>query len=373
MATTRRDWAEPGRWFMDTLMAACRHAWQAGKPIIGTEDVFIELARRMPSLRRQLGSVLDKLDRQALAQSWDDLSPTSSADSPIANEVDAILREVTWLARRSLGIAASDAAPPWSENSRVVVKQALRDAVGIGLGVAHGMHLLVGILAVPENGAVRLLREAGLSSRKLQVEMPVTTSIRREGRPHTPSVDLLRVAGQLTRPKPGVVRLPVLVLGLTLRLRLRKPVTITALELEAVRQAVRAGRDFCTSLHVVFALCAMERQLEAVGLQLSPRRQRANSGGAVLNKWGICMDLGASIPARLPSERVTVDRRVISQSDPRWSMDAEAVCGKTPKGTTDILFEVLRTEDTAAHLYLRQNGVDVDALRVDLIRHNDEM
>jgi hypothetical protein len=364
-----------------TLSDAARRSWRAGREPVDTVDLLVVIAGRLTALRNRLAHVLPRLrDEGAGRPSGLRIGEPparlpgreESTRLPIGFETAATLREATWQARRRLRRRAQEPAPAWSSGIAAAVETALAEAGTVGVTHAHAGHLLLGVLADPNNRACRLLAEIGVDTEALADAVPWGADLPFDPEPLAQSTTDLRLLGVLASPQPPVVR------GLGRLLRAVRPnpggPILFAVRREAVRQAVRMGDQQVGQDHLLIALCALAHDLRATGQRLADPLIPVNSAVYLLSERGVEYPVVAAQAAQLAREDTAVDTRRWrpERADPPYAVDfisaadlaMRYVKGRDPAwlGTTHLLMALLSFPKGAATRVLRACDVDTRAM-----------
>jgi hypothetical protein len=209
--------------------------------------------------------------------------------------------------------------------------------------------------------------------------------------PRSEIVGSLAAYGVLSRPaQPGGFGLRVWVLRRVIR-RAGVDLMQLALELEAIRQAVRLGSSQVTTAHLLLATIELDRSLQAVGASLPAPRSAVSQAGQVLGQHGVDYLAAVGSTAELatvPEPVATVApgpwwrkrRRWWWWTDPRspaWAASAGAAAeaaaahaarDQTRVGSSHLLIAAVADPDGPAGLVLRRLGADPAAVSEEVAR-----
>ena len=290
-------------------------------------------------------------------------------------EVASTLREATWRGGKANRGAVWPSVPQWSKGVYLGTRQALLDAQSMGLGHAHWGHLLVALLAGPDNGVRELLDRLGWNTGAIR--LPEEVDVRRDGAPFAPAVDALWLLGALTVPS-SALRAPFALLRAAALSTSRTSPVMAALEQEAIRQAARLGAGRVGQAHLILATCSIDEQLQATNRRLAPRYARYHSGGRTLSKWGVRYGAAALAAGKVLELAGPIDRarRWRSQrGDPAFGSDAaQAIEGATALSrrlghryvsTAHLLASLLADKTGSGTILVGSLGVDVTGIAGD--------
>lgn len=370
------------------LYSACRRARVHRAGHIGTEHVLygILLRVRWDSAWAALPRTLKERDRSSGPAPAD---PDGDGSVPDV-EVLGSLREAAWMtARRDRRKRRHTPTPGWHPEVGAALGAALASAAADGVRHAGPRYLLAGVLADPRSGARELLRSCGVDPSRLLAaaradhlpgrDAPLKTAVEKlEGlrvletrsRASTLVYAPLRPLARLTRVDPMLV----------------------ALEMEAVRQAVRAGATQLHTGHLLLAALELDRNLQAVGATLPEPLAAVNGAGGVLAEHGVDYRTVAACAETLavplePTVRVGPGPwwwkpsrrrwwRVVA-GDPPWAISAgtaadralaDAQNQRTRAGSSHLLVAALAVPDGPASRLLRQLGADSQTVAAETAR-----
>jgi hypothetical protein len=365
----------------DALSGAFYRAARDGRNVVGVQYVLDSLAQRSAALTAQFGRILRQeiRSRRGVGQ-----SSVEGDDQPASFdyccekgdlEVAGTLREAAWRGYKGNRRAMWSRLPQWSTGVCLSTRQAFLDAQAVGLGHAQWGHLLVALLAGPDDTARELLDRLGV--RTNAVRLPEEVDVRIEGAPFAPAVDALWFLGALTIPS-AALRVPLSLLRAAALLGSRTSPVVAVLEQEAIRQAARLGAGRLGQAHLILAMCSVDEQLRATNRRLAPRYASYHSGGRILFKWGVTYGAAARSLSRLPELVGPIDRtkRWRSQrGDPVFGLDAAQVIGDATAlsmrlghrhaGTLHILASLLADKTGSGRTVVGSLGVDVAGLARD--------
>jgi hypothetical protein len=347
--------------------------------------VMDAMARRCPPLGNQYGRVL--LQRMQDGQNGDCVSPGFSAIprsvaggrdfDPASIETVAVLREAERMARKRLPHPRSPDRPIWSNNVFDCVRHAILDASSIGVKHVHWGHLFAHLSTNASDSTHEVLTKLGVDCNRLR--LPDHIDLKGCDRPIAPAADVLMVIGALNVPASRTARF---VLGAWRWLATSRgsvsPVVL-AIELEAIRQAVRYGSEQVGPVHLLVAICTLHQQLEDLGRSLSLDVWPYNAGAAVLARWGVDRSTLSKEAShfQIPVAATDSSRRWRSRpSDPGFGRDAARVVrlaehradtlGHRSCGTNHLLAALLEDPSGAAHVLVENMGVNVASLANDI-------
>lgn len=357
------------------LVAACRSARSGSNKKLHTDHILFALVLR--------GTASPEIERPAqrhLRRSLRDMAGSSdlSGDYPLAapstpySEAEAALREAWWASAKGTWSGGKYSTEiNWSSDSLEAVMKALGRAGSLGIRCAGPAHLLEAILSDPRGPAASLLNEHGVDLKRAIQAAYLKTPIDSSDEPNTPVVNTLRIFRVIPGSSAIVLAFARVLTSYTLRLSRLGAVQL-ALEHEAIRQAVRVGAERVTTAHLLFALLALDEQLEEVQVALPERVAMSNRGGAILRTFGVSLRAVPSHGTELrdPGPVTPRHRRRLWRSNPRnppWTAvaanaadRAPQLAGGGPVGSTALLQASLAESGGAAALLLRSLGVEPD-------------
>jgi hypothetical protein len=240
LSMRRPTFAMAGDQMIGILAAAGSRAWRDRRAVVDTADIVAVLARR-----REL-----RCGYRARRRLWTwprrcEAAAHTPALAAIDHEASAVLREALWIARRRARRSAGEVALRWCSCAHRVVRRALREAADMGVGDAHGAHLILAIVVDPVCCGYHALAEAGPDPRDIQPT--VLASAGRDGRVRAPALAQLAALSALSHPPPKAGRPWA---GRMLLRRLGASAVAYAIGTEATRQAARCGAAEIGAVHV---------------------------------------------------------------------------------------------------------------------------
>ncbi|MDG4783145.1 Clp protease N-terminal domain-containing protein [Micromonospora sp. WMMD961] len=365
-----------GRELTWTLAGAAGVCWRDGRDVVDTSDVAVELTTRMMSFKRLLGRKAKHLGGVASDIPSEAAVVESSGDSrsPVDQEVEAVLREAMWNARRDLRYDNLVSPPLWSSAVHAAVRNALGIARTHGVRYAHGMHLLGALIEDPACRASVALANLGICGEDIARAVPMEVSVAAEGTPVTFTAGFLAGMGVLNGPGGALSRR---LRSRVSRLILRSDIglILPSLDQEAIRQTVRMGAAQVDSVGVLAAVLSLDEQLAYSGRAIAPPWAAANAAGEFLAERGLDVSAIVTRVAVLPQPASTGDRTYRWRSlraDPPFGAEAAAVTdealrlsGNGEVGTSHLVLAMLTLDDCAAQRLLRRLIV-LHELRRDL-------
>ena len=270
----------------------------------------------------------------------DGTEPPTSASAAVS-----ILREAQW--RATPDQAARSV--PWTAGLISTVAATLQACADLDVRHAHSVHLALGVFADPGNRACEALAAATDVARDTALArltgLP-TAGI--DAEPWVPAVARLSEDHALADARPGLFG----------RIFHHHDVASTspALQVEAVRQAVRAGASQVDERHLLLAVLSLHEQLTIAGKTLAESAAPDNRAGELLAPSGLtAATLAATLqaPDLLPPSWPQPDVSA-------WT-SAAAAAARGAVGTTEVLARLL-DQPAAAALLERTPGTS-DALR----------
>jgi hypothetical protein len=283
-------------------------------------------------------------------------------------------------------------APPWHPDVRAAVRRALDEAGAIGVAHAGARFLVAAVLEDRGGRVQKLVSDCGLDPSELRERLssdPVGAD-----EPVAELVGSLKAFRVLPAPPPtgrkvahAVLRAMFTMVRLT-----RVDYLLLALEMEAIRQAVRMGSAQVTTAHLLLTVLELDRNLEALGEQLPGALATANCGGRVLADHGIGYDAAIAAATEIsdpvepaaapvagpwwwkPSRQRWWRTKYLN---PPWAASAAEAADRTGTdtrrrrtrpGTGPLLAAVLAEPDGPACQVLHQLGADPATVSVETTR-----
>ena len=266
----RERHAYVGETALFSLKDACRIARDRGAAVIGTDHVVLAIVQA-PIMKDAMWQMTETLHSSVEVPSESAAGDLAlGVESSTGRDVFGVLREAQW---HAFGIPSAHAVvAQWSDQARDAVYAAVSIAVGAGDEWADRGHLLKAVFDDVGSAARRVLGQCGVEPAEL---LSIAADVLPSSGPPVPVVDYLRFADVLTRRRDGVGR------WRAQRRLLRSGSwfaqasdILAALEIEAVRQAVRLAHSQVTSANLVLAVLSFDEQMAFNGDQL-PREPSA--------------------------------------------------------------------------------------------------
>ncbi|MFJ9248598.1 hypothetical protein [Streptomyces sp. NPDC101776] len=374
---------------MDLLVVTLRRAVRSEVPVVGTDTLLGALvmgetdagAAIAPGMRKA-GALSGVISGRA-GRGWvsDDEAHTAPVAEDDAAEVDAAWREARW--RFGLGSRAFDAQsrpvlPGMTGAMRACLLLALASARAEGTISVRCRHVARALLDLPDSRAreallLRRLDAAAASTALAGLDTSTPAEVKSA---ESRGVTLLRRAGTLGRSGNRLTRA---LTSWTSGAAVNGSPVLFAVNVEAVRQAVRCGRAAAEPVDLLLGILALERALSVVGRSLPDSLSDANSAAALLRRHGAGQTslLTAASAAVPPEAAPDGDRVRLSAAADRLMAVARlsaAEHGSPTVGTVHLLAALLDGSATdtdagaggAVSALLTAGQVDVAALRAEL-------
>ena len=316
-----------GRTMRGALTAAYQQASVDRRFLVGTEYVLEAAAGRIntagPGIVLLRRKVRQRLDGDSSAWRSSDEAPAmaardsadlrQAADTALDAEVTRSLREAAWIARRKLRWQFGQPAPEWSSGAVAATRAALVDARSHGATHAHRLHLVTGLLADPTNRAHELLTVLGVDPSAVITD-PLDEFKPDQDDPAADGAGVLLFFRALSKQVSWLDRMFLLkarARRFFLFLDRQTPVNLGVVH-EAMRQAVRLDDPQVGSVHLLVAICAIDRQLRDNGWAFKPRLAQHNRAGQLLREAGVSYP---TIVEQVLSS--SVDRRATDSRPPK--------------------------------------------------------
>ena len=376
---------------MDLLVETLRRAVRSELPAVGTDTLLGALvmgdtdagAAIAPGMRKA-GALSGMISGRA-GRGW--VSDDEMHSAPVAAdaeadgvEVDAAWREARWrfgLGSRGSASESGPVLPGMTGAMRACLLLALRSARAEGTTAVRCRHVARALLDLADSRA----REALLVQRLdpaaaataldgLDARAPAET----EG-PESRGVTLLRRAGTLGKSGNRLTR------ALTSRTSgasMNGSPVLFAVNVEAVRQAVRCGRAAAEPVDLLLGILALDRALSVAGRSLPGSLAAANAAPALMRRHGVRQVSLVASASAIPSSAVPDgDGARLSAAADRTVAVARlsaAEHGSPTVGTVHLLSALLDESATGADAgaggvvvrLLAVGQVDVAALRAEL-------
>jgi Clp amino terminal domain, pathogenicity island component len=405
---------QPSLAFKGTLARAYRRASRAGIAQVGTDLVLCYAAvhvrcvwDRVPSPWHKAWRPVRKgrtglTDPQPPARTvWRD-----AFDEEVAFEADAVLRDASFdgsetVRARYRRRSELPPMPAFSPAVRHAVYEAIHEAARKGVEHAGPQHLLVGLLALPDSAAYRMLHEwwvPGHASLKQIVRADL--SYHENGNSSEWAVGGLTFMRVLPATGPRLWRWPWRTAVWLLEKQVRRPYRrhgaryghpiLLLIENDATYKAVHIGHAVVTATHVLLSVIDLHEQLASAGKTLPDEVARWNQAGVILSAHGVQGRTATRVAARLASGPSDVEGdlaglptrgwppprvRLGSPAQGRTALAAlreASLCahrlGHPYAGTTHLLGVLLAEPDGPVARLLRQLGANPDAVQSDVAR-----
>lgn len=301
-------------------------------------------------------------------------APGASDDADA--EVDMAWREACWRFVGSSRRETPEALPGMSG----ALRRCLRDALGLaraeGTVSARCRHVARALLGLPDSRAGEALVLQRTDRAAVRTALDALDTAEADGtaeaglspdvgRPESPTVAMLRRTGTLGKSGNFVSR------------RFSSWINgspqygssmVGAVSLEALRQAVRSGRDRAEPVDLLLGVLGLDRALAVAGRSLPENLVAANSGAGLLSRHGVRPEAVARAAVE-PAPAAPADDIRLSEAAERVRSVAQLRAAEQDSptvGTRHLLAALLEAEDPAVTGLLAAGGVDTDALRAAL-------
>lgn len=295
--------------------------------------------------------------------------------------------------------------PTFSPAVRFAVFTELQEAGRSGLSLAGPLHLIVGLLSVPEGAAgwiMKLVTDEDWGPGKARLNELTQTARMTPGRPFAGMVESLVVARVLPASREprfwsGLWRVAIWLIE---KSRFRRPYrrhgamyghpVLSLIQPQATKEAVLAGSEVVTGAHLLISVIELHEQLTAAGRTLPDPVARWNVAGEILARHGVTRLAATRALRELPEGPADDEGRLDDLPTRGWprvrnSLGAPAH-GRTAlaalrgasiaahqqghpyAGTTHLLVELLAEPAGPAARLLRHLQVDPEAVRADTLR-----
>ncbi|GAA5198185.1 hypothetical protein GCM10023322_70990 [Rugosimonospora acidiphila] len=404
---------QPSMTFFGPLGRAYRRACRSGIAEIGTDLVLCYTALHVRCVEGTLPYSWEKVwrpVRKGQAGLTDPDPPVrkrpGTPDGGAALRVDGVLREAavnelrSMLARR---YRRKDPLPlpAFSPAVRYAVYEAMEEAARAGVQHARAEHLLVGLLALPDSAACRLLSQWRIAEPdSLDRIVRADRAFSSEDEPQ-PNRAVTQLAFWQVLPASEQRRWPwralMWLVWRDIRRRYHRhgacyghPI-LNLIQTDAARQALYTGHAFVTAAHVLLSLIDLHEHLESADMALPDDAARWSQAGAILAAHGVRGDAATKAATRLASAPNDKEELLAGLPTRGWrpprnelgaptqgrtalaalrdaSLSAHRL-GHPYAGTTHLLGALLAQPDGPAVRLLRQLGVDPDDVRLKVTRH----
>ncbi|MCX4767935.1 hypothetical protein OG562_44790 [Streptomyces sp. NBC_01275] len=382
---------------MDLLVQTLRRAVRSELPAVGTDTLLGALvvgdtdagAAIAPGMRKA-GALSGVISGRA-GRGWasDDevhRAPLAAGAEADGVEVDAAWREARWrfgLGSRGSASESGPVLPGMTGAMRACLLLALRSARTEGTTEVRCRHVARALLDLPDSRAREALllqrldpAAAATALHGLDASAPEET----EG-PESRGVTLLRRAGTLGKSGNRMTRA---LTSWTSGAAVNGSPVLFAVNVEAVRQAVRCGRAAAEPVDLLLGILALDRALSVAGRSLPGSLSEANAAAALLRRHGVRQVSLVSSASVTPSAAVPDGDRVrLSAAADRTVAAARLAAaehGSPTVGTVHLLSALLGATATATATatdadagaggvvvrLLAADHVDVAALRAEL-------
>jgi hypothetical protein len=255
-------------------------------------------------------------------------------------------------------------------------------AMTSGVVLATRAQLLDALLADTHGRSANLVSGTGVDLSRLREaarEMATESATSR-----VPLADGLVEMG--ISPGPGKLSFLRRAANAHLRRAVEANLLIYLLELDAVRQAVRAGSPNVTTAHLATATISLDRELRLTSRDLPPDLRPENAAGGILATHGVqfdrCLQWFSTLDAS--SDPVPEQRRRPWRTrprNPRWTVAAARAAdnvrtgpGADRAGSSRLLTEALAVPGTTqSRRLMTDHGVDPEVVLDELRRQRGEM
>ncbi|MFI7604527.1 Clp protease N-terminal domain-containing protein [Micromonospora sp. NPDC049366] len=375
--------ARPMRVLRDAYEAALRRA----APSVGTLDVLCQMALRREAVPPWLIAGASGADLTRMGVSPRRIPAARSVGELVRGpvgvfdpEARAVLREVEWRVhrrpRRRDRRAGARGRPAWTHGVHTTVTGALEIARDAGVPFANLCHLVLGVLQQPACDGTRYRYPHEYARHDAVDRLRDDPAVRRADEPHPdldsemlvlrrgsgPLVD--RVAGHVWARMSRISRLGPL---------------LTAVDREAVRQAVRLGHGVVGPAHVLLATLTHDAALDAAGIRVPADHHSRNRAAQLLRACGVEAEpLRVVVAPRggtdePPADVLAGQLRDLRPGDPFVGAEVTAAMPRALEvslahrhadtGTSHLLLALLEDEAGGAAAVLRQLGVDPGTVR----------
>jgi hypothetical protein len=303
-------------------------------------------------------------------------------------EVQATLREVEWIVRRTasrltlknLDVSRWD-SPGWTPGIRAMLAGALAAARDHGVAFANLTHLMLGMLWLPDCDGTRHVFRYEHALRYERARMAAIERLTQEPRmrwadqPH-PDIGEERLA-MWPNSGPLLARISGRFFACMSRLARVGPIFV-GVGIEARRQAVRLGHDVVAPAHTMLAMLTYEATLDAARIRVPAHHFSRNRGAAVLRTHGVDADRLREQAARRggpeepPAEVLVKQLEGLRPGDPFNGTEIVAATDRARKislayrhpdtGTSHLLLALLEDDTGEGATILRDLGIDPAAV-----------
>ncbi|WP_307781830.1 Clp protease N-terminal domain-containing protein [Streptomyces sp. MBT65] len=373
---------------MDLLVETLRRAVKSELPVVGTDTLLgalvmggTDAGAAIATGIRAAGALSGVISGRA-GLGW--VSDDEARNVPVdvdaeadQAEVDAAWREAHWrfgLRPRGSASESRPVLPGMSGALRACLLFALRSARAEGTISVRCRHVARALLDLPDTRAREALLLRRLDAATALADLDASTPAEAEG-VESRGVTLLRRAGTLGRSGNRLTRA---LTSWTSGTAVNGSPVLFAVNVEAVRQAVRCGRTAAEPVDLLLGTLALERALSVAGRSLPASLSDVNTASALLRRHGVRqVSLVASASAIPSTSAPDGDRVRLSAAADRITAVAQlsaAQHGSPTVGTVHLLTALLDESATDADAgvggavvrLLTAGQVDVAALRTEL-------
>ncbi len=375
------------------LELAYRAAQRRKISVVGTDLVLGPTIRTLPRhwfAKAGMPGAYDPAWSQPKAGSVDatDGDDTVALGDELPFAVAALFREVQWDTRSRR--RAARPRPWFSRAVAVAVAEAIAQAEALGVIRVNPTHLLLGLLAGPDNRATQLVRAAGgdiTAIRQAVLELPQAHT-----RVALNNFMLKLVVGMAGGDVSGAGSWVAKLMRFDTRRAHRRFLRrgegyggplLDYIEAQVLLLAVRFGLPRTTAAHLILAVLVVADQLAKMGLDLPHAVARYNTAAAILDAAGVTVATAFEGTAELVSTELDDETGAPDPTEPPWKRTPSAdpvthgrtalnafhraatmACqfGHSETGTTHVLASALdNTTGPAARLLI---ALDIDPLAV---------
>jgi hypothetical protein len=376
---------------IDLLVETLRRAVRSELPVVGTDTLLGALvmgdtdagAAIAPGMRKAgalSGVISGRAGRGWVSDDEVQGAPVAAGVEADEAEVEAAWREARWrfgLGARGSASESGPVLPGMTGAIRACLLLALGSARAEGTVSVRCRHVARALLDLPDSRA----REA-LALRELD---PATAATALDGLdagapaqtegPESRGVTLLRRAGTLGRSGNRLTRA---MTSWTSGTAVNGSPVLFAVNVEAVRQAVRCGRTAAEPVDLLLGILALDRALSVAGRSLPGSLSDANAAAALLRRHGVrqvsLVSSASTIPSAVVPSGAGVRLSTAADRTVALARLSAAEQGASTVGTVHLLSALLDESATEADAgadrvvvrLLAAGQVDMPALRAEL-------
>ncbi|WP_405727620.1 hypothetical protein OG607_25055 [Streptomyces sp. NBC_01537] len=302
---------------MDLLVETLRRAVRSELPAVGTDTLLGALvmgdtdagAAIAPGMRKAgalSGVISGRAGRGWVSDDEVHSAPVAAGAEADGVEVDAAWREARWrfgFGSRGSASESGPVLPGMTGAMRACLLLALRSAHAEGTTAVRCRHVARALLDLPDSRAreALLLRRLDPADAATALDgLDASARAETEG-PESRGVTLLRRAGTLGKSGNRLTRA---LTSWTSGAAVNGSPVLFAVNVEAVRQAVRCGRAAAEPVDLLLGILALDRALSVAGRSLPGSLSDANAAPALLRRHGVRQVSLVSSASAIPSAAV---------------------------------------------------------------------